>query len=575
MTTIPASAIVNVQPNVLSAGGRGLVLNGTILTLSTQVPIGVMQPFASALDVGDYFGLSSTQKALADRYFAGFTNSNVRPGNLYFTQYPQDAVAAYLRGGDVTTLTLAELGALTGSLTIIMDGYTHAAASVNLAGSTSYSNAASIINTAINATEPTEATATGAISGVTMTLSAVGSGTVAVGQTVTGSGVAANTIITALGTGSGGTGTYIVNNSQTVSSEALTMKATAIVVSFDSVSGGFVATSGITGTPSTAAFATGTLAASIFMTQATGAVVSQGAGATNPSAFMTGLTQLTQNWATFMTDFDPDNGSGNAVKEAFAAWNGLQNNRWAYICWDTDVSPTNTVPATTSLGYLLQQQAIGGTCLIWDPTDGTAEAAFILGTVASIDFSQFNGRTDIAFRAQSGLAATVTDQTTGNNLMANGYNFYGAYATANQQFLFFYNGSVSGPFSWLDSYVNQVWFNAALQLALMLLLTQVKAVPFNAQGYALVEAAVADPIAAARNFGAFSPGVQLSELQQAEVNNAAGRDITATLFAQGYYFQVTPATAQVRGLRGPLSCTLWYTDAGAVQSINLASIAIQ
>lgn len=63
---------------------------------------------------------------------------------------------------------------------------------------------------------------TGSISGTTLTVSAVASGTVAVGQPYTGTGVSTNTIVTAEGTGTGGTGTYTVNNSQTVASETLT-----------------------------------------------------------------------------------------------------------------------------------------------------------------------------------------------------------------------------------------------------------------------------------------------------------------------------------------------------------------
>jgi hypothetical protein len=65
---------------------------------------------------------------------------------------------------------------------------------------------------------------TGAISGTTLTVSAVTSGQVEVGQQVLGAGVTANTFIIALGSGAGGTGTYTVNNSQTVSSETLTLQ---------------------------------------------------------------------------------------------------------------------------------------------------------------------------------------------------------------------------------------------------------------------------------------------------------------------------------------------------------------
>ena len=62
---------------------------------------------------------------------------------------------------------------------------------------------------------------TGSISGTTLTVTAVTSGTLYVGQTIQGTGVTALTIITALGTGSGGTGTYTISTSQTVSSTTL------------------------------------------------------------------------------------------------------------------------------------------------------------------------------------------------------------------------------------------------------------------------------------------------------------------------------------------------------------------
>jgi hypothetical protein len=62
---------------------------------------------------------------------------------------------------------------------------------------------------------------TAAISGTTLTVASVTSGTLYVGQTIQGAGITAQTIITALGTGSGGTGTYTINNSQTVASETM------------------------------------------------------------------------------------------------------------------------------------------------------------------------------------------------------------------------------------------------------------------------------------------------------------------------------------------------------------------
>jgi Phage stabilisation protein len=66
-------------------------------------------------------------------------------------------------------------------------------------------------------------TATGAkftatIAGTTMTVSAVATGTIYLGQTIQGAGVTAGTVVTALGTGTGGTGTYTLSVASTVGS---------------------------------------------------------------------------------------------------------------------------------------------------------------------------------------------------------------------------------------------------------------------------------------------------------------------------------------------------------------------
>ena len=66
------------------------------------------------------------------------------------------------------------------------------------------------------------ATVTASISSTTMTVSAVASGTVLVGAVISGTGVTAGTRITDYGTGTGGTGTYTVDTSQTVSSTTIT-----------------------------------------------------------------------------------------------------------------------------------------------------------------------------------------------------------------------------------------------------------------------------------------------------------------------------------------------------------------
>lgn len=60
----------------------------------------------------------------------------------------------------------------------------------------------------------------------TMTVTAVSGGVLMVGNSVNGVGVTPGTVISALGSGTGGTGTYTLNNSHTVGSEAMTSQAT-------------------------------------------------------------------------------------------------------------------------------------------------------------------------------------------------------------------------------------------------------------------------------------------------------------------------------------------------------------
>ena len=343
-------------------------------------------------------------------------------------------------------------------------------------------------------------------------------------------------------------------------------------VSYDSIAGAFVFTNTATGSTSTQAFATstGTMAAALMLTQATGAVLSQGAAAATPAAFMASIIAITTNWASFCTLFNPDV-SGNANKLLFAQWNAAQKDQFVYVCWDNDITATNTVPATASLGYLLAQANSDGTCLVYDPSNlGTAP--FVCGLLASIDFTETEGNVNPTYKGGSNLAPVVTDQTILANLQANGYNCIVASATANQSFTFLWNGQISGQWKWLQPFINQIWLNSSFQLSAMLLLTSAKSIPYNPTGDGMIRTAYMDPINAALNFGAIQSNVQLSSTQAAEVNAAAGMQIDQTLSTRGWYLQILAASPTVRQNRGTPPCTFWYTDGGSVQQLNLASV---
>lgn len=660
MTTIPASDLVNVTPSVESAGGTAVDVIALVLSDNPRIPIGQVLGFASGPAVATYFGSGSTEAVIAQGgsglgsgYFGGFKNSNKKPSNLLFARFNLTAAAAFMRGGQVSGLSLAQLQAISGTLDVTIDGYPHNDAALDLSAATSFSSAAALIQSGINGSLPTEASVTGSIDPETfsctasiagnimtvtnvasgtivngaaiagtgvaadtaitgqlsgtaggigtyavnnaqvvasetitgsygqVTVTVVGSGVVAVGQTVGGSGVTAGTIITQLGTGTGDTGTYFVNLTQTVASEALTMTPTAATVAYDSVSGAFVITSGIAGPASTIAFATGTTAATLCLTSATGAVLSQGAAPAIPATLMDSLVSINSNWVTFFTSFDPDDGSGSYVKQQLAAWKNGKNNRFAYIAWDVDASPTTVSPATGSLGYVLANNGDSGTFLISEPSGDLNHAAFVAGAAASIDFTQRNGRISFAYKQQDGLVAAITDETAATNLggnpqsssRGNGYNFYGAYSNANQNFVSLQRGFVTGQFSWFDTYVNQVWMNSLFQSALINLELASRSIPYSVDGTSAMDAALSDPIQQARTFGAFGPAA-LSSTQIAQVNADAGANIADTLQTQGYYLQILQASPTVRAARTSPPAKFWYIDQGSVQAINLNSEAL-
>jgi hypothetical protein len=595
MSSIPANLFAQVTPSVLSVGGTALDITALVLTNNTRVPIGTVASFSSVLAVSSFFGATSQEAIIAggglgkgSGYFGGFTNSNKLPATLLFAQYNTASVAAYLRGGNISALPLATLQGYSGNLGLTING-SLTTASISLASATSFSNVAQIINNGLLIQGAQAATLTGSIgasgtgggAGTTLTVTALASGTLGVGQVIQGTGVTLGTYIVSQLTGAaGGTGTYQVNTSQSALSAAMTAFAPA--VTYDSVSGAFTIASSTTGSGSTITFGSGALATNLLLTLATGAVLSQGTGAAVPATFMNNIITLTTNWVTFMTAFDPDGGSGNTVKQAFAAWKNGQNNRYAYVCWDTDASPRSTVPATASLGQVLAGNGDSGTFVISELTDLNM-AAFVCGAAASIDFTQTNGRTTFAFRNQPGLVADVTDPTTAINLggdprvagsFGNGYNYFGAVGAANQNFNWLQRGTVTGAFTWFDSYINQIWLNNGFQIALLNLQNNAKSIPYTTSGAALIESALQPQIAAGLNFGAFAPGT-ISASQIAAVSAQAGANIATTLQTQGYYLQILQAASTARASRTTPPCTFWYLDRGSIQSLALSSVALQ
>lgn len=198
-----------------------------------------------------------------------------------------------------------------------------------------------VFTTTLQTISATEAVVTGSISGTTLTVSAVTSGVLRTGLTIVGSGVTAGTTITALGTGSGGTGTYTVSTSQTVSSTTITA-GTNPTISFPAA----------TGTVALVAGSSGQLMANV-----------------NGALAGTTATWDSTNGTRFSLPFGYGSGAGGTVTQATNKSTGVTLNtrcgqitmNAANLATGTAVTFTLTNSSIAATDILMMNHASGGT----------------------------------------------------------------------------------------------------------------------------------------------------------------------------------------------------------------------
>ena len=505
IAAIPASKFVSSLPSVLSASGAALSMNSVWLETDTSIPIGTVQGFANQPAVASWFGPSSLHASLASIYFAGFTGAQQIPNELYFYQYNTANVAGYLRGGSVAAITLTQLQALSGTITVVIDGVSHVSAAINLASASSFTAAAALIQTGLQTGTPT---------------------------------------------------------------------TTATVV-YDTLRTAFKIISSTTGSSSSVGYGTdSSLSPALNLTSTAGAVLSPGAVAQTPAGAMAAITAATQNWASFMSIFDPDAGAaGGPIKLQFANWTSEQDGAYVYVAWDTDTTPATEANDTACFAAQLVDVDDNGTVPVWG-IDAT-KAAFICGAIASIDFTQDNGRIDFAYLGQAGLVPDVTNETIYDNLTGNGYNCYCAVATRTTPFQYFQPGSMPGEWEWIDPYVNQLYFNSLMQNDLLTYRTTIKWIPYTEAGYNGVRSALQGAINDMGSFGAWVSGVDLSGSQVAEITSEYGASVVTTLENQGWYLSVTDPGPTVRNARGSPDIVFLYTDGGNIQTFQVNAIDVE
>lgn len=147
---IPISQIVEVIPSVVGTGGNPLALNAVFVTTNPITPTSSLLEFPTSDDTGDYYGTDSPEHKLSINYFLGFEGSTKKPSSLFFAGYASTGdTKGWLRGQSLAGMTLPQLKAITGTLSIYIDDDEYQAASIDLSAVTSFTEAATALATAL------------------------------------------------------------------------------------------------------------------------------------------------------------------------------------------------------------------------------------------------------------------------------------------------------------------------------------------------------------------------------------------------------------------------------------------
>jgi hypothetical protein len=315
----------------------------------------------------------------------------------------------------------------------------------------------------------------------------------------------------------------------------------------------------------------GTVAEAFLFDEDSLPVISNGSPVETEAQTMNRLHGITGNWVSFATLWAVT----NAEAIAFGKWVGEYGVRFVFLPWRMEQSAAIPSDKTDLQSVLSELEITGVFCQYYNDFQ---LSAFISGAIASVNYRAIQGAITYAFKKQSGLAFNVNDKDTAVALRDKGWNFYGNYATANDRFIFYYQGTSTNPeWKWLDTYVNAIWLNNELQLAAMRLLTVVPRISYADISYTHIFSTLMGPInqsAGRYGNGIIDTGVTLSELQKVEVIREAGKDITPDLYMYGFYLMVSDPPAEDRQNRLSPLIWLWYCYGGSVHRLEIVSAAV-
>jgi len=204
-----------------TAAGAGVAIPAgkTVTVWSDGTNFFTALNYASTFDVGG--SLTVDDGIITNASLAVYGSEAVR-GDFAALGYLSTASSAYLNGAPIQTVAQSSaVDTTTDAITIASAVYRNGLAVTLTSSDTLPTGLLTNTTYYVVGTSATDNfSGAGAISGTTLTISAVYAGSIGVGTVISGTGVTGTTV-TVLGTGTGGVGTYTVSTSQTAASTTI------------------------------------------------------------------------------------------------------------------------------------------------------------------------------------------------------------------------------------------------------------------------------------------------------------------------------------------------------------------
>lgn len=455
------------------------------LTQNQLLPTGSFLDFTTLADVAEYFGEQSSEYAFAAKCFNWRSKTNGRVPKITFSKYSLSATPAELISTAVIP-TIAEFNAITdGAFGLSINGSNTRMENLDFSGATSIGGED---NTAV---------------------------------------------------------TFIIESAIRLVNPDLPEFANATL---DYENGRMNLRSGVQGAGTigylTRPTAGTDISGMLGLSEASGAILSNGADAASITQSLAQLTDVSNSFGSFRFNEELNI---QQILEA-ATWNSSLNVRYLYSI---------PVVASDVANYTEQLGALEGYVLTLSNGDDYAEyMPMVIG--GAVNYSQPNSAVNFMWQLFPNDTPTVTSTTDSNTYDALGINYLGQIQQAGALVSMYQRGVMRGAqFKDIGIYWNEMWFKDACTTAFYNLFFNINSLPANSTGASKFRTILQPIIEDAKEAGVISPDKILTALQRAVIADLTG-DENAWIDVQTSGYTVTVTINQRTGSSGAIEYYIEY-----------------